>query len=659
VPKFRFTLSRIWRSNLGAAPAPLPRPAFPASDRLAAAILGIFALLCFDAIRDTSPTYDEPGFMLAGYSYLAPHSAEVPAANLRLAEMWIGLPLLALKPRIPEALRSEPGLVIDRNASDLGASFLYDPANRTEAMLRASRAAVAAAAIALGWILFAASRRLHGPAGGLLTLVLYGLNPVIVSNAALATTDLITALAFTVAALGYWRLLHRPTLAWTLAFGISWGALLATKFTGIIFPAIAAVLLAVRWAAGPRPVRGGRLLLVSIQAAAVAYGTIWLVYGFRYSLGAPLGESVWTLPDPGFAAKVLDLSRRGHLLPEAYLFDVHMFLWQLHRLVFLMGRYSWVGFWSFFPLVAFFKMPPALMVALGLAGAAWVLGRRRTALPASRRVELYPLAPFLATGAVYGLVAVESRFNIGIRHLLPVYPMFFVVAGAAARFPFPRRGQAAAVGAALLAGSLAEVLIARPNYLAYVNEFGGGPKNGWRLFVDSSYDWGQDLPAVRRWIDARAARPGAERPVYFSYFGNALLDHYGIRASLLPQDIERRKTITAVLEPGTFIICATMLQGMGSGPIRGPWQRDYEQSFRTLERVLPSIPIGTPEATRGIQMYELLRFSRLCAYLRKREPDARITPNVLVYELDERSLAEALSGPPPELEDKNAILGAP
>ncbi len=76
-------------------------------------------------------------------------------------------------------------------------------------MLLASRMAVAAAAVALGWILFAASRRLHGPAGGLLTLVLYGLNPVIISNSALATTDLVTALVFTVAAGAYWRLIHR------------------------------------------------------------------------------------------------------------------------------------------------------------------------------------------------------------------------------------------------------------------------------------------------------------------------------------------------------------------------------------------------------------------------------------------------------------------
>ncbi|MGD1032200.1 MAG: hypothetical protein ABSA05_13780, partial [Opitutaceae bacterium] len=74
-------------------------PGFIGVPCLAAAILALFALLCFDSARDKSPVFDEPGFMLAGYSYLARDCPEVPTDNLRLAEMWIGLPLLAMKPR--------------------------------------------------------------------------------------------------------------------------------------------------------------------------------------------------------------------------------------------------------------------------------------------------------------------------------------------------------------------------------------------------------------------------------------------------------------------------------------------------------------------------------------------------------------------------------
>jgi hypothetical protein len=548
--------------------------------------------------------------------------------------------------------------VTDQGPSELGPLFLFDPENRTEAMLLASRMAVAASAVALGWMLFAVSRRLHGPIAGLVTLALFCLNPVVISNSALATTDMMTTLFFALAAAAYWRLINRPTLAWALAFGTGLGALLATKFSGVLFPAIAAVLLAVRWAAGPRPVRIWRLAMGHALAALVAYGVVWLVYGFRYSHGAPLDASIWAQPSSGITAKFIDLCRRGHLLPEAYLYDVHSFLWKLRRLYFLTGRYSLEGFWSFFPVVFFFKSPPVFLAALCLAAGAAVMAMRRNRVPASR-VDFYGMAPYLATGIVYGAVAVASRFNLGIRHILPAYPMLFIAAGAAARFPFRRAWPAALVGIIFVAGSAMEVLVARPNYLAYVNEFGGGPKNGWRLFVDSSYDWGQDVPAVRRWIDARAARPGGDRPVYFSYFGNDFLEHYGIRALLLPQDYERRKSIPETLQPGTYIICATMLQGIGANPIRGPWLRKYEEGYQAIGRELPSMARDTPEGMQAFHIFEYLRFSRLCAYLRGREPDAWIAPNVLVYELDGKSLSEALTGPPRELVDPASIAGAP
>jgi hypothetical protein len=620
------------------------------------AILALFAVLCFDAARDKSAAYDEPGLMLAGYSYLARDCPEVPTRNLRLSEMWIGLPLLALQPRIADDLRREKTLVIDRDSSDLGPAFLYDAANRTESMLLASRMAVAAAAIVLGWILFAASRRLHGPAAGLLTLTLYCLNPVIISNSALATTDLVTTLLFALAACAYWRLLQHPSLARAAWFGAAFGALLAAKFSGVFFPLIAAILLAVRWKAGPPPVRARSLVLPHVVAALVAYGTLWLAYGLRYTHGAPLDPSVLAPGGDGFSAKFIGLCSHWRLLPESYLYDLQGLLVRLGRLSFLMGRYSIVGFWSFFPLILFFKTPPALMLALGLAAGAALTGLRGKEAPRAG-VDLYGMAPFLAVGAVYGAIAVASGFNIGIRHILPVFPALFVAAGAAARIPLRRRWTGPALGAVLLAGSAAEILVVRPNYLAYVNEFGAGPNNGWRLFVDSSYEWGEDLPAVRRWIDARASRPGGDRPVYFSYFGNARIDHYGIRAELLPQEAERRTSVPVNLRPGTYIICATMLQGMGGGPFRGPWLRKYEEAYHELFNALLTHQNEPALWEQAFRDYERLRFLRLCAYLRKREPDSRITPSVLVYELDEKRLEEALGGPPPESVDEASIKG--
>ena len=43
-----------------------------------------------------------------------------------------------------------------------------------------------------------------------------------------------------------------------------------------------------------------------------------------------------------------------------------------------------------------------------------------------------------------------------------------------------------------------------------------------------------------------------------------------------------------------------------------------------------------------------LRFARLCAYLRQREPDDHVGHSMLIYRLSKEQIAEALEGAPPE-----------
>ena len=82
-------------------------------------------------------------------------------------------------------------------------------------------------------------------------------------------------------------------------------------------------------------------------------------------------------------------------------------------------------------------------------------------------------------------------------------------------------------------GALAWVVAASlwiwPNYLAYHNEWIGGPSNGYRWLSDSNLDWGQDLKQLKRYMDAR----GIER-IRLAYFGTADPAHYGIDYEYLP-----------------------------------------------------------------------------------------------------------------------------
>jgi hypothetical protein len=215
---------------------------------------------------------------------------------------------------------------------------------------------------------------------------------------------------------------------------------------------------------------------------------------------------------------------------------------------------------------------------------------------------------------------------------------------------------AAAVGAVLL-WFLVESVAIRPHYLAYFNRLAGGPRNAWRQLVDSSLDWGQDLPGLKAWLDRNAT--GA--PVYLSYFGTGRPESYGIESIRLPgyYDHWRPTRPWAELGPGVYCISATMVQSVFN-MFPGPWAEPYERAYRSGTGVLRTIAALPDPAERARQLarvspeslYQLeqLRFARLMAYLRHREPDDRVGWSILIHRLSAADVQAALDGSPPELE---------
>jgi tetratricopeptide (TPR) repeat protein len=72
---------------------------------------------------------------------------------------------------------------------------------------------------------------------------------------------------------------------------------------------------------------------------------------------------------------------------------------------------------------------------------------------------------------------------------------------------------------------------AYPVYLAYSNEFWGGPANTYKYLSDSNTDWGQQLKAVKQYVDDRGIQD-----CWFAYFVQPAIDFhaYGIPCQPLP-----------------------------------------------------------------------------------------------------------------------------
>jgi len=277
---------------------------------------------------------------------------------------------------------------------------------------------------------------------------------------------------------------------------------------------------------------------------------------------------------------------------------------------------------------------------------------------------VYPVLPLLTFVAVYWSAAMMSDLNIGERHLLPSYPALFILAGAAGSWIALEKRRMAAV-AAVAIGLLvlaSESVTIWPHYLSFFNLLAGGPANGYRHLVDSSLDWGQDLPALQRWVRTERSR-GGQSPVYLSYFGSGDPVAYNIDVQQIYsyQDWRADPPFHA-LTGGIYCVSATMLQSVYTRA-PGPWAAPYEEAYQRLKsRLGPTTanrdelahdaPRSPQEAATWRQLtsdFDQLRVARLAAYLRRRDPDDRIGYSILVFRLSDQDVRDALDGPPAEL----------
>jgi hypothetical protein len=395
--------------------------------------------------------------------------------------------------------------------------------------------------------------------------------------------------------------------------------------------------------------RGKLAVLVpaALAQGLVAWVAIWMCFSCRFSAAGPgmpaqaefFAPWAQIMPAHGFWHAFFHTAQSWHLLPDAYLQGFAYVLFAAaERGAFLNGEYSSTGWPTFFPYAFLVKTPLPQLAAFALAGgvalAAWGRAGWTHAWAERVRRDLYRVAPLAILFAVYWAFSVTSHLNIGHRHILPTYPALFIVAGLLVR-PGALRWLTV-TAAALFVWNATESAHIRPHYLAYFNPIAGGPENGWRHLVDSSLDWGQDLPGLAAWL-RREARPGEQ--VYVSYFGSGDFEYEGIRArELAPVYNFDKPRRWFELGPGLYCLGATSLQDVYSG-WRGPWSLAKERQYRLLwDELTPAPPVLTPEVRqkRSQKLYDLdrLRFARLCHYLRLRRPDAVVGYSMFIYRLD-------------------------
>ena len=482
----------------------------------AAAVLVLFSLfLVRDHTRDDSLSADEPVHILSGWFGVHGRTAIVNIEHPPVAKVLAGLALGALP--IPRPPSEVP---MGTSFTDYGHAFLFEnvvPADRIAAAARAPFLGVLAFLLLL---VFAAARSRYGAAAGVFALALLALDPTFVAHAGVVHTDVGAAAGFLGTVLAWEAARRRPT-PWRIALaGVALGLALATKFSAIL---LVPILLLQSLFAARREAQPGRAVVGSVArlaaAGVVALLVILAVYAPLTSRMNPdhqrqvIRQMVAGRGAPGLSAAIESLVPVSRPLAH-YAGGLASVIRQSSvggGVNFLRGRTSVEGFPHYFFVAFALKSTLAFLAVAGIVVAAFL--RRPRSSSEEARLFLLPVA-------VIFLASIGSAYNIGIRHMLPVYP-FLALAGAAV---LARVAEATSRGAkwklafaalALLpALSAWEILRIHPHELSYFNAFAGGPERGRAALSDSNVDWGLDL----RRLAAELERRGVRDPTVV-YFG--------------------------------------------------------------------------------------------------------------------------------------------
>ncbi len=445
-------------------------------------ILLFFFAVSTISITTKSITNDELAHIPAGYSYWKTFDYRMNVEHPPLMKLLAGIPLLFLNPNLPE------GAAWKQSAEWVfGQQFLFEANTNADQIVFWARIPMILVAALLGFYIFKWALELYGRAAGYTALVLYAFNPLVLGHAGLVTTDIGVAAFMFITVYYLWRFCLNPTNKYLFITGIALGLALSAKFTGVYMLPIIAMLM-IAWQLRNTGIRkfltaksSRKMLLNFFLIAGIAVGVLVLTYG------------IFEFPKyfSGFRHVSLHSSLFGH---KSYLF----------------GNYSETGFRYYFFAAFLFKEPIPLLIMFVAA-----IFMQRWLMRNSCN-ELFLLIPIF----VYLAAFVMNNINIGIRHILPIYPFLFVFTGKITTWKFRYKYL---LLIALLGWYGITSLLIFPHYLAYFNELGGGPAKGYNILIDSNIDWGQDLKGLKQWMGQKGISE-----IKMAYFGHDSRSYRGI-----------------------------------------------------------------------------------------------------------------------------------
>ena len=560
---------------------------------IASVLLILMFFLALFSMKGMSATMDELAHIPAGYSYLSQKDFRLNPEHPPLIKDLSAFPLLFLNLNFPE---EHPSWTEGVNQQWwFGNQFLYQSGNDADQIIFWSRIPMILLLVLLGWFLFYWARKIGGNIMAISVLSLFTFSPTFLAHGRLVTTDVGAVLGVLLATYFWLKWLKNPSKKNIILAGIFFGISMLLKFSLVLLiPFFLIITLIYAWLNTRNFKKVLKYIGLAILVGIIGMIVVWLVYEFHllnYPLEKQFDDTKLILESNALKPLVnltYWMSQKPIFRPYAqYLFGLLMATQRVAagNTTYFLGQVSAAGSWYYFPVVYFLKIPLAFHLLTLIAMCCLVLKRSlkncfvRFNYWIKNHFTEFSMLVFLL---IYWLVSIKGNLNLGIRHVLPVFPFTYILVCLVIKKQLKniQKPLIKKISFSLLFIIFGWYIISSclvfPHYLSYFNELGGGQKNGYQYVTDSNYDWGQDLKRLEVWVE----KNNIEK-IYVDYFGGGDVFYYlGEKYLSWPGT-----KLPSELPSGSYLaVSATLLQGGRGEPVKNfdqaagyyNWLNDYE-----------------------------------------------------------------------------------
>jgi hypothetical protein len=448
-------------------------------------LLAAYTILQVYCINQLSVNYDEPLFAAYGISILKFQ------ANKDVQQFDSKLPIVALNmlPRAVEQL-FKPGLKKE------GAEWEKD--------IIAGRYISLIASLLLGLLIYAWSKELYGSRTGIYTLLIYLLSPDFLAHGIFVSTDIYASLWTTSSFYFLWKFRDSNQLKYFFLASLSVALGQISKFSLlhllILIPFILLITHSLALKNWGKSLKLIYLILIFIainwfviSAAHFFYHEFMMLDHYRFKSNVFIGLQT-------FFGKLTPFIPVP--FPESYINSMDLVMYadnlgggvsgSLNAAPYILGETSQYGFWYYYFVTLFYKLPVTTLLIWNAGFLIFLAG-----FNAKRflKDDIFFFVP-----AFYFLIYLSFFYTtqIGIRHLLIIYPLLYVLSGRAIQTIIEKKKQI--VLTFLLICQAISVFSYFPHFLPYTNEFITNKKLAYKKIADSSLCYGEGKFYLNRYL---------------------------------------------------------------------------------------------------------------------------------------------------------------